>query len=68
MRKKARISSTAARVGSPCLSIRCSVTTLCGLIGVPGSALESGSLHAGAVDGPLLRRGALPYAIPVDQG
>ena len=32
------------------------------------SALDSGSLHAGAADGPLLRRGALPYAIPADQG
>ena len=32
------------------------------------AALESGSLHAGAADGPLLRRAALPYAIPVDQG
>ncbi len=27
-------------------------------------ALDGGSLHAGAADGPLLQRGALPYPIP----
>jgi hypothetical protein len=32
------------------------------------SALDGGSLHAGAADGALLRLGALPYAIPADQG
>jgi tRNA-modifying protein YgfZ len=32
------------------------------------SALDGGSLHAGAADGPRLRLGALPYAIPADQG
>ena len=32
------------------------------------SALDDGSLHAGAADGPRLRLGALPYAIPADQG
>ena len=32
------------------------------------SALVGGSLHAGAADGALLRLGALPYAIPADQG
>ncbi len=31
------------------------------------SALEGGALHAGAADGPLLRLGALPYAIPAEQ-
>ncbi len=31
-------------------------------------ALDAGSLHAGAADGPVLTRGALPYAIPADQG
>ena len=30
------------------------------------AALDSGSLHAGAADGPLLVRSALPYAIPLD--
>ena len=38
------------------------------LVEIKLSALESGSLHAGAADGPLLQRGNLPYAIPVDQG
>ena len=38
------------------------------LVEIKLSALESGSLHAGAADGPVLRRAALPYAIPVDQG
>lgn len=32
------------------------------------SALDGGSLHAGAADGPPLTLGALPYAIPADQG
>ena len=31
------------------------------------AALESGSLHLGAADGPLLTRGELPYAIPAEQ-
>jgi tRNA-modifying protein YgfZ len=30
------------------------------------AALDSGDLRAGAVDGPLLRRAALPYALPVE--
>jgi len=38
------------------------------LVEIKLAALESGSLHAGAADGPLLQRGALPYAIPADQG
>jgi folate-binding protein YgfZ len=38
------------------------------LVEIKLSALEAGSLHAGAADGPLLQRGNLPYAIPVDQG
>jgi hypothetical protein len=38
------------------------------LVEIKLSALEAGSLHAGAADGPLLQRGTLPYAIPVDQG
>jgi folate-binding protein YgfZ len=38
------------------------------LVEIKLAALESGSLHAGAVDGPLLTRAALPYSIPVDQG
>ena len=38
------------------------------LVEIKLSALESGSLHAGAADGPVLTRAALPYAIPVDQG
>jgi hypothetical protein len=32
------------------------------------STLDGGSLHAGAADGPRLRLGTLPYAIPADQG
>ena len=36
------------------------------LIEIKLAALDSGSLHAGRVDGPLLDRGALPYTIPVD--
>ncbi len=38
------------------------------LVEIKLSALETGSLHAGAADGPLLQRGTLPYAIPADQG
>ena len=38
------------------------------LVEIKLAALAGGSLHAGAPDGPLLRRGALPYAIPADQG
>ncbi len=38
------------------------------LVEVKLAALESGSLHAGAADGPLLRRAALPYLFPADQG
>jgi folate-binding protein YgfZ len=38
------------------------------LVEIKLAALEGGSLHAGAADGPLLVRGALPYAIPADQG
>ncbi len=38
------------------------------LVEIKLAALETGSLHAGAADGPLLLRGALPYAIPADQG
>jgi hypothetical protein len=30
------------------------------------SALDSGSLHAGAPDGPRLTPAALPYAIPAE--
>jgi len=41
--KNPRISSTAARVGSPSRSIRWSVTTLWGRTGVPGRAHASGS-------------------------
>ena len=36
------------------------------LVEIKLATLDSGSLHAGAADGPLLARGALPYAIPVD--
>lgn len=32
------------------------------------AALDGGSLHAGSADGPPLQLGALPYAIPADQG
>ena len=38
------------------------------LVEVKLAALGHGSLHAGAADGPLLTLGALPYAIPSDQG
>ena len=30
------------------------------------AALEGGTLHAGAADGPLLQLGALPYGIPTE--
>ncbi|MBL8353159.1 MAG: folate-binding protein YgfZ [Burkholderiaceae bacterium] len=36
------------------------------LVEIKLAALDGGSLHAGATNGPLLRRGALPYAVPVD--
>lgn len=36
------------------------------LVEIKLAALADGSLHAGAADGPLLSRTALPYAIPVD--
>jgi tRNA-modifying protein YgfZ len=36
------------------------------LVGIKLAALEAGQLRAGAPDGPLLERGALPYAIPAD--
>ena len=36
------------------------------LVEIKLAALDGGSLHAGAADGPLLARGALPYTIPVD--
>ena len=32
------------------------------------AALDSGQLHAGSAEGPLLTRTALPYPIPLDQG
>jgi hypothetical protein len=32
------------------------------------AALEGGTLHAGAADGPLLGLAALPYEIPADAG
>jgi len=38
------------------------------LVEIKLAALETGSLHAGAADGPLLSRVALPYAMPADQG
>ena len=38
------------------------------LVEIKLAALGHGSLHAGAADGPLLSLGALPYAIPADQG
>ena len=38
------------------------------LVEVKLAALDAGSLHATAADGPLLTRGTLPYAIPADQG
>ena len=37
------------------------------LVEVKLAALESGALHAGAADGPLLSPGALPYAFPAEQ-
>ncbi len=37
------------------------------LVEVKLAALESGTLHAGAADGPLLTPGALPYAFPTEQ-
>jgi hypothetical protein len=36
------------------------------LVEIKLAALDGGSLHLGAADGPLLLRGALPYAIPAD--
>ena len=36
------------------------------LVEVKLAALAGGSLHAGSADGPLLRPGALPYALPQD--
>ena len=38
------------------------------LVEVKLAALGSGSLHLGAVDGPVLRRTALPYEVPLDAG
>ena len=38
------------------------------LVEVKLAALAAGSLHAGAVDGPLLTPVALPYALPSDAG
>ena len=38
------------------------------LVEIKLAALEAGSLHLGAADGPLLARRALPYTIPADQG
>ena len=38
------------------------------LVEVKLAALNSGSLHAGSADGPLLRPGTLPYALPQDAG
>lgn len=38
------------------------------LVEIKLSALEGGSLHLGAADGPALQPTALPYAIPADQG
>ena len=38
------------------------------LIEVKLAALDSGSLHLGAADGPVLLRATLPYAISVDAG
>jgi folate-binding protein YgfZ len=38
------------------------------LVEVKLALLDSGTLHAGAADGPLLSRTALPYTIPVDPG
>ena len=36
------------------------------LVEIKLAALDDGSLHAGAADGPRLQRGALPYALPAD--
>ena len=36
------------------------------LVEVKLAALESGALHAGAADGPLLSLGALPYSVPTE--
>ena len=36
------------------------------LVEIKLAALEGGSLHAGTADGPLLKLGALPYAIPTE--
>jgi hypothetical protein len=38
------------------------------LVEVKLAALDGGSLHAGAADGPLLQRAALPYALPAEAG
>ena len=38
------------------------------LVEVKLATLDSGSLHLGAADGPVLVRAALPYAIPTDPG
>ena len=38
------------------------------LVEIKLASLDSGSLHAGAADGPRLQRGALPYSIPADAG
>jgi hypothetical protein len=38
------------------------------LVEVKLAALETGSLHVGAADGPPLTRVALPYAVPADHG
>ncbi len=38
------------------------------LVEIKLSALDAGSLHLGAADGPVLQPTALPYAIPLDQG
>ncbi|MET0333916.1 MAG: folate-binding protein [Rhizobacter sp.] len=39
-----------------------------GLIELKLAALETGSLHLGAADGPLLNRAEMPYPLPVDAG
>ena len=38
------------------------------LVEIKLAALDSGSLHAGSAEGPLLIRDALPYDFPADQG
>ena len=38
------------------------------LVEIKLAALATGSLHAGAADGPLLQPDALPYDFPADQG